>query len=582
MSAAAPAVAQVEQTAKNGCSSEPYDGSLISPRFTPGPGPTEGPPEVRFEGWFEVESVDLVELDEAVLEYFDPALLEWVRFGRLKDQAVPASAAGAPDQPYSNMGLAVAPEFQSFTFTLPQELQGQVGVRVRFRFFTGDTAFQGFRGVAVDGISIDTMTVDLTEGFENGTNWTPDPASGPGAPSWRILSNPENVTVKNPEVNPDLVTLPDSGALPAAVADTHVAWFGNEASGTYCGPDFANRDAAPETTITGGPPGSTTSTDATLTFESSEAESTFACSLDGTPFEPCTSPQSYSGLSPGTHTFQVQATDPAGNVDPTPASRTWTITQPPPPDTSPPETAVVSGPPAFSEDNTPTFTFASSEPGSRFECSLDGGPFVACSSPYTTARLRGGRHTLSVRAIDAAGNADPTPTVYVFEIALELADLSTPRVGREVNVVTVRGTVRIRLTKGGPSSSSSRRARSRWARTSTPGAAPSSSSAPPVVALRLSLATSARASSRSARSAPAANRGLTDLLLTGGDYGRCRSGGGGSGRGASAARARRLSKKTIRRLNSNADGDFREAAASTPPAPPAAPAGRRSTAATGR
>ena len=32
------------------------------------------------------------------------------------------------------------------------------------------------------------------------------------------------------------------------------------------------------------------------------------------------------GLAAGSHTFEVRATDPAGNVDPTPASYTWTIT----------------------------------------------------------------------------------------------------------------------------------------------------------------------------------------------------------------------------------------------------------------
>lgn len=79
----------------------------------------------------------------------------------------------------------------------------------------------------------------------------------------------------------------------------------------------------PETTITGAPPASTASTDATFQFTSSESGSTFACSLDGAPAEPCTSPRTYTGLSVGSHTFTVSATDAAGNVDPTPASSTW-------------------------------------------------------------------------------------------------------------------------------------------------------------------------------------------------------------------------------------------------------------------
>ena len=47
--------------------------------------------------------------------------------------------------------------------------------------------------------------------------------------------------------------------------------------------------------------------------------------LDGGTFQSCSSPKKYSGLAAGSHTFQVQSTDAAGNSDPTPASHAWTI-----------------------------------------------------------------------------------------------------------------------------------------------------------------------------------------------------------------------------------------------------------------
>ena len=89
------------------------------------------------------------------------------------------------------------------------------------------------------------------------------------------------------------------------------------------GPDIT----PPETTITSGPSGNVGSTSATFTFTSSEAGSTFACSLDGAVASSCTSPQVYNGLALGSHTFSVRATDPAGNPDESPAQAAWTVVE---------------------------------------------------------------------------------------------------------------------------------------------------------------------------------------------------------------------------------------------------------------
>jgi len=48
--------------------------------------------------------------------------------------------------------------------------------------------------------------------------------------------------------------------------------------------------------------------------------------LDGGAWAACDSgSKSYAGLNVGQHTFQTRAIDAAGNVDPSPASHTWTI-----------------------------------------------------------------------------------------------------------------------------------------------------------------------------------------------------------------------------------------------------------------
>ena len=81
----------------------------------------------------------------------------------------------------------------------------------------------------------------------------------------------------------------------------------------------------PETTILSAPTGTVGSHSATIKFESSEAYSTFECSLDGAAFSPCNSPATYAGLADGSHHFEVGATDASGNLDQTPATSDWAI-----------------------------------------------------------------------------------------------------------------------------------------------------------------------------------------------------------------------------------------------------------------
>ena len=83
--------------------------------------------------------------------------------------------------------------------------------------------------------------------------------------------------------------------------------------------------AAPNTTITAQPSDPSNSAAPDFSFSSSEGGSTFECQLDGGGWASCSSPKSYAGLSQGSHTFEVRATDAAGNTDATPASFTWTI-----------------------------------------------------------------------------------------------------------------------------------------------------------------------------------------------------------------------------------------------------------------
>jgi hypothetical protein len=180
----------------------------------------------------------------------------------------------------------------------------------------------------------------------------------------------------------------------------------------------------PDTTITGGPTGTVATPDASFTFTSTETGSTFACSLDGAAYAACTVPASYTGLANGSHTFSVQATDAAGNTDPTPASSTWTVNVAG--DTTPPDTTITGGPTGTVTTANASFTFTSTETGSTFACSLDGATFLACTSPISYTALANGSHTFSVQATDAAGNTDPTPASSTWTVNVSSGDTTPP------------------------------------------------------------------------------------------------------------------------------------------------------------
>jgi hypothetical protein len=95
-----------------------------------------------------------------------------------------------------------------------------------------------------------------------------------------------------------------------------------------CGTGAAADTTPPDTAITSGPPPFTNVTDATFSFSSSEPGSTFQCQIDIYAWFTCVPPWWYPGFTYGAHTFRVRAVDPASNVDPSPASATWTVAAP--------------------------------------------------------------------------------------------------------------------------------------------------------------------------------------------------------------------------------------------------------------
>jgi hypothetical protein len=161
----------------------------------------------------------------------------------------------------------------------------------------------------------------------------------------------------------------------------------------------------PDSSINSGPSGSVSSTSAMFSFSSNE-QSTFSCTIDNVLYTSCTSPRVINGLTNGTHTFSVTARDLAGNIDPSPATRTWTV------DTIAPDTTITSGPAPLTRSTSADFELTATEQGGDFLCTLDG-ESEPCAGPHEVAE---GNHTFTVAARDAVGNTDSTPASWTWRV----------------------------------------------------------------------------------------------------------------------------------------------------------------------
>jgi large repetitive protein len=94
------------------------------------------------------------------------------------------------------------------------------------------------------------------------------------------------------------------------------------------------------------------------------------------------------------------------------ASKVPTPSAPSPVDEAAPETTASTS--AVSADSW-TVAVSADEPAT-YQCSLDGGSFEACGAITTFSGLDRGRHSLTARAIDGAGNTDPSPVEITTQV----------------------------------------------------------------------------------------------------------------------------------------------------------------------
>jgi plastocyanin len=137
-----------------------------------------------------------------------------------------------------------------------------------------------------------------------------------------------------------------------------------------------------------------------------------------------------AGLSPGTtYHFQVVAKNASGTSAGEDGTFTTAQAPPPPPPTAttvppvidvppaivPPQTKITLKPPAKTHAAKVKIRFAATAARASFRCSVDSKRFRPCRSPFTTPKLRPGKHRIRVVAV-AGGLTDPTPASIGFKV----------------------------------------------------------------------------------------------------------------------------------------------------------------------
>ena len=100
-----------------------------------------------------------------------------------------------------------------------------------------------------------------------------------------------------------------------------------------------------------------------------------------------------------------------------------------------PNTIIKAGLASATPSTSAVFRFDSTVPHSTFVCSLDGGPWLACSSPRRYLALADGSHAFAARAISPRGKQDPTPARanWFVDTLPPVVTLTTPVSGSTTN-----------------------------------------------------------------------------------------------------------------------------------------------------
>jgi hypothetical protein len=343
-----------------------------------------------------------------------PAMHTWV----VDTTAPEITISTGPSNPTSSTDA-------DFTFTTNED--SSLECRLDSGSYVACTSPHGYTGAGNGDHSFWVRATDLAGNTaEASYDWTVDQ----NAPSIMITDGPDTPTNStsaaftfSAEAGTTVACRLDNGGFGGCNSSTTHSYnnLGANTDHTFYvrATDMANNSATaqyswtidtqpPIVTILTYPANPTASAAAAFTFSSNET-ATFECSLDSpSNYSTCDTNGSHSYNSVGvntTHTFRARATDAAGNAGI--GNYVWIVDQ------QAPTTTINAAPANPYPVDYADFTFSSNDNNASYECRMDNGSFVDCSSPISYDTLGYSSHTFAVRATDTLGNVEtsyPTHT----------------------------------------------------------------------------------------------------------------------------------------------------------------------------
>ncbi|MDO7877818.1 Ig-like domain-containing protein, partial [Hymenobacter sp. ASUV-10] len=238
-----------------------------------------------------------------------------------------------------------------------------------------------------------TTTVPVTGWTTTNFSLAPSGISGAGITGVAVSGNTATVTVSTGSGDGTL-RLDVPNAIGLAPTLSNVPYVGGTA--------VIDRTAP---TVSGVSNGTAYNTDRTITFGDAN---TVAATLNGAAF-------ASGGVVSVEDSYTLVVTDGAGNA----TTVEFEL------DKTAPNTVITAGPGPLTNDATPGFSFDSPDGGVLY--STTGGPNLTYpnNGPNSVlGPLADGTYTLTVAAVDAAGNVDPTPVSYTFTVDTQAPNTS--------------------------------------------------------------------------------------------------------------------------------------------------------------